>query len=201
MWLIPPSFTLSYSPPQLIRVRIDQMSGPPYLLSCVCWWKTGAPALPAESDGVVCLSACGWVCVLEGTAAQRVKEGGALNSTGPPLLGVWVEFWHSVFCLFCFEHPPPSSTPHHHPPPRSLFYVSVGWWVCLFVWLQSDTASPPAYRHTDSEITSLWQRLRDGGGRGEGVRRDRCTDRALTAGGWVSLTHQSLAMCREASLL
>lgn len=67
--------------------------------------------------------------------------------------------------------------------------VSVGWWVCLFVWIQSDTASPPAYRHTDSEITSQWQRLRVGG------RRDRCTDRALAVGGWVSLTHQSHWLC------
>lgn len=58
--------------------------------------------------------------------------------------------------LFC-------TLPLHHQLPS---FSAVGWWVCLFVWIQSDTASPPAYRHTDSEITSQWQRLGEGGGGG-----------------------------------
>lgn len=151
-----------------------------------------------------CLRMC--VCF---TGYGRWKgEGGDFQFNRTPI--AWCLSRVLAFCLlsvlFCMLEPPTPPrclVPYHPPPPLSLFYVSVGWWVCLFVWIQSDTASPPAYRHTDSEITSQWQRRRDRGreGRSERARRDRCTDRALAVGGWVSLTHQSLAMCCEASLL
>lgn len=184
----------------LFGVRTDQMSGPRSMF----FWKSLGVRRGAQHflqiQTVLCVCMCAF---FEGGGCWK-GEGGAFEFNRTPIaqcLSRVLAFCllSVLFCALPLHHPSPPQPP---PLTLSLFCVSGGWWVCLFVWIQSDTASPPAYRHTDSEITSQWQRLRERGGWGGGARRDRCTDRAVVAvGGWVSLTHQSLATRREASLL
>ena len=180
---------------QVIRVRIDLMSGPPSSHECVCVDARRGP--PHFLHIQTCCASAFFGGDGDWKGEGRVGRG-ALNSTGPPLLGVWVEFWHSIFCLFCFARPPPTttSTPTHihclSSSPSPSFCVSVGWWVCLFVWIQSDTASPPAYRHTDSEITSQWQRLKGGRGGREGGREERQMYRQSLSGGGMGISHTSI---------
>lgn len=164
-----------FTPTQGIRASTHA-----YFLSCV-----SMRCLPVR------LPVCLW---------RRALRGGCCEFKATPI-ALCLNF--GILCLFCVcfvcKPPPPSS-------PFALAWLgpflpsSVGWWVCLFVWIRSDTASS-AYRHTDAEITSEWQRERDGkreGGReavgGEG-RVDRQMYRQSPGwtsvrgeGGWVSLT-------------
>lgn len=69
---------------QVIRVRIDPMFGPPSSCVCVCvWMQDGGPRTSCRFRRVVRLSVF-W----KGRRLKRRRGGGALNSTGPPLLGV-----------------------------------------------------------------------------------------------------------------
>lgn len=152
------------------------------------------------------------------------RKQAAPNSTGPPWLHVRAEFWHSVFCLVLFwgdfhpspptTHPQPfnqpstSSTPLPVSPP-TLLCVCLPDEFCLFVWIESDTASPPAYRHTRQtdrlagDNITVAETGRGGEGSsvvgGEVEETDVQTDRAPTAGGWESLARQSRAPRRTSS--
>lgn len=154
------------------------------------------------------------------------RKQAALNSTGPQWLQVRAELWHSLFCLVLFwgdfhAFPPtPRPLPHSqpftslpHPPPLPspsfppLLCVCLPDEFCLFVWIQSDTASPPAYRHTRQTDRLAGDNITvaETGRGGEqcggwGVEEtDVQTDRAPTTGGWESLARQSGAPCRRSS--
>lgn len=130
---------------------------------------------PARSQDLYCFLLGWWFC--KGCGMVWIQE--CSHCLAPELSFV-------SFCLFC-SHPPSNDF--------SLSLVSVGWWVCLFVWIQTDTASPPAYRHTDSEITSQWHT--EGGARRrrrEGGETDVQTELAVGDGKRACINHELTAM-------
>lgn len=131
---------------------------------------------PARSQDLYCFLLGWWFC--KGCGMVWIQE--CSHCLAPELSFV-------SFCLFC-------STPLQWLQP-----FSGVWWVCLFVWIQTDTASPPAYRHTDSEITSQWHTGREWRRR-EGGETDVQTELAVH-GGWETRLHQSRADCCGAALL
>ncbi len=95
---------------QVMWVRIDQLSGPSSSLLCwcvLCEWKTGASALPADSD-VLCVCMC--VCVCFWRNGGWKGEGGGFEFNRTPI--AWclsrVLAFYLLSVLFCALplHPP-----------------------------------------------------------------------------------------------
>ena len=177
---------------QVIRVRIDLMSGPPssHECVCVCGCKTGAPALPAYSD-VLC------VCVFwRGRRLKRRRAGGKggfeFNRTPIARCLSRVLAFYLLSVLFCAPPPHHHQHPHTHTLPLLLPF-SLFLCVC---WLMSLSLCLDSVRHC---VTSCLQthRLRDNitvaetEGRERG-REERQMYRQSLSGGGMGISHTSI---------